>query len=268
LVAETATSLRRGLAVLLALAGDDAFRVSGLGVTRIAALVGREKTQVSRSLKVLGEYGMVERDPHTLEYRLGWRLFAIAAAAGDHRLLDSARPVLRQLVHELGERAHLSTLQGRHVLTVMSESPDRAVQTAGWIGRTVPLHCTSAGRALLFDHDRTELAALLGGVDFASAGAGAPRDVTELHRRITAARAVGYALVDEEFEPGLVAVAAPIRDFRGSIVAAVNVSAPKFRFGSRLEVAGRAVRRAAHELSSELGWDADRPPLAPREGTA
>jgi DNA-binding IclR family transcriptional regulator len=60
-------------------------------------------------------------------------------------------------------------------------------------------------------------------------------------------------VVDEEFEPGLIAVAAPVRGMRGRIVAAVNVSAPRFRFASRVEEAGAATRRAAEQLSASLG---------------
>ena len=62
------------------------------------------------------------------------------------------------------------------------------------------------------------------------------------------------ALVDEEFEPGLVAVAAPVRDFRGRVVAALNVSGPKFRLADRLEEAGHAVADAAGRMSELLGW--------------
>ncbi|MBA3366523.1 MAG: helix-turn-helix domain-containing protein, partial [Actinobacteria bacterium] len=74
MVAETATSLRRGLAILFALEGE-ASQNGGLGVTRIAELVGREKSQISRSLKILAQYGLVERDAETRGYRLGPRLF-------------------------------------------------------------------------------------------------------------------------------------------------------------------------------------------------
>jgi DNA-binding IclR family transcriptional regulator len=70
---------------------------------------------------------------------------------------------------------------------------------------------------------------------------------------IARARADGYAIVREEFEPGLVAAAAPVRDGAGRVVAAVNVSAPAFRFGDRLEEAAAAVVAAAAELSGALG---------------
>ena len=255
--AEAATSLRRGIAVLSVLGGERGAIPGGLGVTQIADAIGREKSQVSRTLKVLAEHGFVDRDPETLAYRLGWRFFALAARAGDEQLLREGVRSLRAVVDEIGERVHLSVLDGAEVLTLMSESPPHAVQAAGWVGRVVPVYCTSSGRALLFDHDRGELATLLRGSEFTRFGPNTPRDVDDLYDRIVSARRRGYAVVVEEFEPGLVAVAAPVRDFRGAIAAALNVSAPKFRFAKRLADAGQAVKRAADSLSRELGWTPD-----------
>lgn len=253
MVAETATSLRRGLAILFALEGD-ASRDGGLGVTRIAELLGREKSQISRSLKILAQYGLVERDPDTRGYRLGWRLFAMAGRSGHANLVVASAPLLKGLVRDLGETAHLSILEGSEVMTLLSEAPNRAVRAAGWIGRTVPAHCTSSGRALLFDHQLEHLEALFGSDELQCAGPNAPPNIQELARRTAAARARGFAAVDEEFEPGLVAVAAPVRDFRGRVAAAINVSAPKFRFEKRVAVAGEAVKDAAGELSRQLGF--------------
>ena len=119
MVAVTATSLRRGLAILLALASDEAARNGGLGVTRIAELVDRDKSQVSRTLKVLAEHGLVDRDGGTLAYRLSWGVFALAARAGERRLLDEVPTFFRRLVAGIQERAHLSVLEGATVRTVM-----------------------------------------------------------------------------------------------------------------------------------------------------
>ena len=250
-------NLRRELAILTVLGGDEAVESGGLGVVRVAELIGREKSQVSRTLKTLAESGFVDRDAATLRYRLGWRFFALAARAGEQRLLSVAPALLERLVKGLGETAHLSVLQGTEVLTVLSKSPPHAVKADGWAGRTVPIYCTSAGRALLFDHDREALFGLLSGVELRELRPGTVRNVEELHESLVAARAQGYALVDEEFELGLVGAAAPVRDFGGHIVAALNVSAPKFRLGERLEDAGREVKRTAEELSALLGWSSD-----------
>lgn len=246
------TSIRRSLDVLLSLGSEAAIAGGGLGVTRIADLLGREKSQVSRTLKTLAEYGLVDRDPDTLSYRLGWRIYALANLAGEARLLDIGRPLLRRLVAEFEERAFLSVLQGDSSLTILSESPSHSVQAVGAVGRSVPLYCTSVGRALLFDHDRAALERVLGGSEYRRLAPNTPTDLDDVAARIAQAREPGYAVADEELEVGHVAVAAPVRDAGGRIVAAINVSGPKFRLGSRLAEVGEALVAAAAGMRAEL----------------
>ena len=245
--------LERMIDILTALGEPESTRDGGLGVVRIAQIVGREKSQVSRALRTLDQAGLVERDEGTREYRLGWRLYALAARGAGQRLLALAPPVLHDLVAALGETAHLTVRDGDAVVTLLTESSPSVVRAIEWTGRTVPAHCTSAGRALLLDHDERSLRALLGDGELPAPGPDAPRDIAELARRIAAARALGYAAIDGEFEDGHVGVAAPVRDFCGRIVAALNVSAPAFRLGGRrLDTAGREIRDRAGELSSRL----------------
>jgi IclR family transcriptional regulator, KDG regulon repressor len=248
-------NVSRAVEALLALGADETLEHGGLGVVRLAELTGGDKGQLSRLLVTLADYGLVERDPETKTYRLGWQLFALAARGGDQRLLGLAKPLLADLVERLGERANLSVLRGTEVLTVFSQPAPRSVQTVGWVGRTVPAYCTSSGRVLLFDCDHDDLVALFGTRPFSVAGPNSPRDVAALHRRIVASRSRGFAVVVEEFEQGLVGVAAPVRDFRGRVCAAVNVSAPKFRLGGtrRLAEVGGVVKDVTDELSALLG---------------
>jgi DNA-binding IclR family transcriptional regulator len=249
---ERETSIRRGIEVLLSLASTETVASGGLGVTRIAELLGREKSQVSRALKALSEYGLVERN-RDATYRLGWRLYALAQFAGEVRLLEAAAPCLRRLAASLGERAHLSVLQGTQALTLLSESPGRAVETVGWAGRTTPAYCTSAGRALLLDSSQSDIERLFAEIDFVPLGPNTVRSPAELIERVAQARELGYTVVDEEFEPDLVGVAVPVRDARARIVASVNVSAPRFRFRERVEPAARELLEVADMLSREIG---------------
>jgi IclR family transcriptional regulator, KDG regulon repressor len=231
-------ALARGLEVLRALADEPAAR-DGLGVVALAELLGGDKSQLSRTLQTLEEHGFVERDGETRAYRLGWSFFALAERAGEARLVAEAPSVLRALVRELGESAHLSVRQGDQVLTLLSESPAATLHAPGRVGGLTPLANTSAGRALALDLDESELEAL-GLAPYAGA--------------IAEARKLGYAIVREEFEPGVVAAAAPIRNARGRVVAAVNVSAPRFRFDDRLEQSAVRVAAAADALSAAIGW--------------
>jgi IclR family KDG regulon transcriptional repressor len=228
--------LARGLAVLVALSAPDAAR-DGLGVVQLTETVEGDKSQLSRVLATLAEQGFVERDPDTLAYRLGWRVFAMATSVAEDRLLSVAPGILRQLVSELGESAHLSVRQGAQVLTLLSESPSSTLHAPGRVGGLAPIATTSAGRVLVSDLGEDELVAL--GLSAASAA-------------IAQAREDGFAIVREEFEPGVVAAAVPIRDAAGRVIAALNVSAPRFRFEARLDEAAQRLVEVARELSAEL----------------
>ncbi|QUQ66968.1 IclR family transcriptional regulator [Kutzneria sp. CA-103260] len=248
--------LRRDIELLEALGSAEAQRAGGLGVVRLAQLVGREKSQVSRALRALAEEGIVERDPDTLEYRLGWRLFSLVARSVENRLVRVAEPIMRGLSTDLEETVHLCVLRDRQVLTLLSIS-GHSFRAHGWEGRGVPVPCTSAGRVLLLDSTPDDLYVRFPGGDLS---AGFPnssvRTLSDLWARIQEARRDGYARVREEFEDALVGVSAPIRDFRGRVVAALNVSAPAERLGSRLDEAGRITAAAAGTVSAQMGWEA------------
>jgi IclR family transcriptional regulator, KDG regulon repressor len=228
-------ALARGLEIVWLLASPG---TEELGVVAIAERIGADKSQVSRALQTLEEHGFVERSAETLEYRLGWRLFAAASRVAESRLLTEAPATLRALVQELGESVHLSVREGDQVLTLLSESPPATLHAPGRVGGLTPVARTSAGRVLAFD---------LGDADLVALG------LAEQAPAIAAARAAGYAIVREEFEPGVVAAAAPIRDGAGRVVAAINVSAPRFRFDDRLDAAGRRLVEAATQLSASIG---------------
>jgi len=249
---ERERSIRRGVEVLLSLGSEEAVASGGLGVSRISELLDREKSQVSRALKALSEYGLVERNADST-YRLGWRLFALAELGRERRLLDAATPHMRELAVRLGERVHLSVLHGVDVLTVGSESPGRVVETVGWAGRMTPAYCTSAGRALLIDTEPREIERMFARVELTGHGSRAVRSPRELAERVTEARASGFAVVDQEFEPDLIGVAVPVRDGGGTIVASLNASAPRFRLLDRVDEAARELRSVADSIAIELG---------------
>jgi DNA-binding IclR family transcriptional regulator len=260
------SGLIRDVELLEVLARPEA-GAAGLGVSRIAEIAGRDKAQVSRALATLCQAGLVTRDEDTRAYRPGWRLFALATQASETHLAHLSVPFLRKVVAGLNETTHLCVLRGSRVLTVHSELASHAFRGIGWEGRSVDPYTTSAGRTLLsawddetlsqwwhnFPHQDTPApppAAIA-----ASVGESAPSRVTleGLLAQVNTVRRRGYASVDEEFEPGLVGVSAPVYGFRGDIVAAINVAAPKQRLGDHLDVAGRFTRSVADQMSAALG---------------
>ncbi|MQA06523.1 MAG: MarR family transcriptional regulator [Streptosporangiales bacterium] len=246
------TSAARLLATLEELADPQRGERGGVGVSELARRLQRDKSIVSRQLRSLVEVGLVDRLPDG-QHRLGWRLFALAASAGDQRVREQAPPVMRRLVDVVHERVHLSVLRGREALTVHCESPQRGVEPVWWVGRTSPLHCTATGRVLMFDYTDDEVRETVAGVPFDGLGPNAPHNVDELLRRLHRARSRGYASVDRESDSDSVAAAAPVRDHGGGIVAALNISAPSYRLRGRLTWAGQQVAAAAAHLSQCLG---------------
>lgn len=245
------TGASRVVTLLEALGDADSASREGLTIAELSRWLGRDRSIVSRQLRPLVELGVVERT-ESGQHRLGWRLFAIAAKAGDQRLLLLAPPVMRKLTQRVRERCHLSVRRGTDVLTIVSESPQRAIEATGWVGRTVPIHCTSTGRALLFDHAESDIRTLYPtGLPSGGTRRGA-QTVGALVKRVDQARKQGFALVDGEFEEDLIAVAAPVRDVHGRIVAALNISAPGYRLRERISTAGRQAAQAAAHLSSAL----------------
>ncbi|MFJ9542754.1 IclR family transcriptional regulator [Streptomyces sp. NPDC101225] len=256
MAARPTSGLRRDADLLDVLAGQEARMRGGLGVTRIAELAGREKSQVSRALASLAEEGLVERDPETQAYRIGWRLYALAARTGEARLAYVSAPFLRRLVAQLYETVHLCVLRGNGVLTLVSESSPHAFRSLGWEGVMVPALHTSAGRVLVSDWEKPVLRAWFPEEQFADLPPGQRiRSIDDLLKEIRTIRARGYATADEEFEAGLVGVSAPVRDHRGRVIAAINMGAPKGRMGQRLDAAGRTTARCALELSRALGYE-------------
>jgi DNA-binding IclR family transcriptional regulator len=241
---------------------------AGLGVSRVAELAGRDKGQVSRALATLAQAGLISRDEETKAYRPGWRLFCLAAHATETHLAHLGAPFLRKVVAGLNETTHLCVLRGNKVITLRSELASHAFRGLAWEGTAVDPYSTSAGRTLmsgwddatvaqwwqLFPHQEPSPPAprAIPGQD---AGPRQPTALTldALLEKLRLIRQRGYATVDEEFEPGLVGVSAPVRGFRGDIVAAINVAAPKTRLGKHLEAAGQFTRTIADEMSAGLG---------------
>lgn len=269
------SGLTRDLAILDLLGEAEAFRNGGLGVNRIAQLSGRDKAVVSRALSTLAEAGLVERDKTTLAYRLGARLYALASRTAEATLAQTSQTALRRIARATRETTHLCVLRGGNVLTLISELSPHEFRTTGWEGITTAAWRTPSGRVLISDWDEQTIAewyrehgqddALLGPLDPGKANSdfrvletpppdkAVVTDLPSLMDEIARIRARGFALLDEELEAGVVGASAPVRDFTGRVVAAINVSGPKSRIGGQLEALGAFVARAASELSATIG---------------
>jgi DNA-binding IclR family transcriptional regulator len=128
-----------------------------------------------------------------------------------------------------------------------------ALQPHNWVGQHIPLHATSNGKVLLSGLDEAELEQALGALTTYTAQTitGLP----ELRDELARVRDQGYAVAVDELEVGLTAVAAPVRNAHGDVVASMSVSGPSFRLGpDRMDEVIALLEEAAGEVSHRLGW--------------
>ncbi|NUR91272.1 MAG: IclR family transcriptional regulator [Nonomuraea sp.] len=248
----SSAGLRRDMEILEVLAGHgDPADADGFGVSWIAGRLGREKSQVSRALRALELEGMVERDPLTRRYRLGWRLFALAARTQHTRLVRMATPHVRRLAALFDEDAYLCVLRANMVLTLQSVPSSRAYHRV-WEGVSIPVIMAAAGRSLLADWDEDRVRELLRtGLPAGLDNAVASED--EWLAGLAHVRTAGYAISDVELEDSQAGVSAPVRDHRGLIVAAISVSVTRPTPQERLHEMGATMAKEARELSAALG---------------
>lgn len=246
------TNIGRRLELLAALLESEAATGRGLGVVAMSGRVRREKSQISRGLAALVREDLAHRDLQTLEFAVGPAMLALAARAGSPGLLLAAHPVVESLSVEVGERVDLVVLHERQGLAVDSVASSSTVQSVGWTGRRTPLYCTAAGRVLLAPYADAEIAALVGPEPLSVAGPNGPTAIRDLLARVDLARHDGYAVAVRELDPDVTAVAAPVHDAGGEVVAAVTVAGPAFRVEARTAQLIDVVRDAASRISLRL----------------
>lgn len=244
-------SVDRALGILELLAEGGA----ELGVTEIGRRLGVHKATASRLLATLAEHGLVERNPLSDKYRLGFGLVRLAGAAvGGLDLVQQARPTLRRLADRTGETVNLAVLDGDEVVNIDQVTGSREVVHVNWVGKRTPLHCTSNGKVLLAHLPQEERVRLLAR-PLPRLTAHTIVDPQALEEQLAEARGRGFAFTLEELEVGLNAVAAPVRGGDGSVVAAVSVAGPAYRVtAERIPMLGLATRLAAQEISRRMGY--------------
>ena len=234
-----------------------------LGVTELGRRLGVHKATASRLVATLAERGMVERDPITEKYRLGFGLIRLAGAAmASMDLVRIARPMLEDLADRTRETVNLGVLSGDAVVYIDQVTGARSIVAVSWVGRRTPLHCTSNGKVLLANVGEAERARLLVG-PLTRETRSTVTDPATLDRQLEEIRRRGYATTMEELEEGLNAVAAPIRRADGEVVAALSVSGPAFRMRPvDLPRVGRLTMETAGSISRRLGYVERRRPAA------
>jgi DNA-binding IclR family transcriptional regulator len=244
-------SVDRALTILGILA-----RLGEAGVTEIAGELGVHKSTAFRLVATLESHGMVEQNEDRGKYRLGVGVLRLAGATTARLdVVQEARPICRKLAADSGETVNIAVLSDRSALYLDQVAGQSALQSHNWVGQHIPLHATSNGKVLLSALSAEEIEKRLPRLPSYTAETVTTR--SRLRRDLAQVREQGYAVAVDELEVGLTAIAAPIRNAHGDVIASISVSGPTFRLGERrVKELVPLVQDAADEVSTRLGYGA------------
>ncbi|WP_051427434.1 IclR family transcriptional regulator [Arthrobacter sp. H20] len=235
--------------------------VDPISYTELVDRSGLARSTVSRLLQALERNGMLERN-HDGHF-LGGALFTHYATRFDRveSLATAAQPMLERIAEETGESVTLGVPRGDKVVHVAQTDSSYILGTTNWVGVDLPPHCSALGKVL-----------------YAFGALRLPRDPLEqrtpntvpnvavLDGELAQVREQGYSLTRGELEEGLDALAAPVSDSDGRVLAAIGVSGPAFRLEQSHQVIGALLVAEASLLSRILARRARKEAAAPDPG--
>ncbi|NYF26269.1 IclR family transcriptional regulator [Sporosarcina sp. JAI121] len=216
---------------------------------------GIPKTSVYRMLLSLEEMGFLEKGPD-LKYRLGL-LFLTFGHLVSSRLdiRKIAYPIMENLHNDVKEAVNLIIKQGDEAVYIEKIDRNQKVRLYTAIGRRSPLYAGACSRIILSYLPETEIDAYMESVELKPFAMGTITDKDHLIETIGQAKKDGYTISNSELENHTSAIAAPIFDYKGDVIAGISIAGMEANYQDENipTFAAKAIE-AAKEISQCLGY--------------
>ena len=220
-------------------------------VLELARDCGINRSTAWRLLRTLEHHGLVDRDPITQRYTVGYGAISVAAAVTDDTLVRRVRPLLGRLAGTTGESVTLAVAKRFNLVYVDQVDPPN-VMVPNWLDKPLPLHATSGGKAFLAWLGRDERDAILP-PELPRYTAHTVTDRDRLEQEFAEIRKTGYALCAREYEEFSSGASAAVLNTRQYPIAVINVWGPAPRNPARkLHEIGREAARTAEDVRALL----------------
>ncbi len=223
-----------------------------VGVSEIGRHLGVTVATAHRLVTTMVEIGWAEQNPGTRKYRPSSKVLTLAQKMRA-RVTPAARIHLHlvELMQTVHEAVHFGVLEGQAVRFVDKASSEQPFAIEIRIGSTLPLYVSPLGLVLAAFADSLDLKSVLksGNVSMFDV---TPPKLEEFQRELASVRSTGVAEGDCLFLPGVYSVAAPVRAADGNVIAAIDISGPKSRFGTTRHDLRAEVERCAERIAEEL----------------
>ncbi len=247
---ESIRSLKKGLDVLHRFLAQDEW-----GVRELSQAIGLPRSTTGRILQTLEEEGILEGDPGSGKYRLGFELYRIASIVVTKMdVIRIALPLMKQLAAECNETVYLLVYHGCQLTFISKVDCPHPVKYVVELGRSQSAHCGASGKAIMAYLSTDELEFVIRETGLAPVTPNTITDRARLLADLDLTRTRGFAFSVGERIPGVVGIAAPVFDARGQVFGGLNVTIPDSRFQPGMEAhLGPLVSRYAKCLSDMLG---------------
>jgi DNA-binding IclR family transcriptional regulator len=245
-------SISRGLSVLQAVSENPS-------PPRLSDLARQLKLSIStlqRFTHTLQKLGYVDRDVETKRFRPGTKLIALGISAT--RRIDFrnvAFPLMQKTARETGETVNLAILDyGLEIMYIERIKTEQILSINLQIGSIIPAFCTSMGKAILSYLPEERLDEFFEKVELIPFTSNTIIQKEDLRKELQKVRIRGFAVNNEEFSKGVRSVAAPVRNFEGKVIAAVNIAVPSARVDVKIleTILARKVVELANQISRAL----------------
>jgi IclR family KDG regulon transcriptional repressor len=244
-------SIERAFAILEEIARHR----DGIGLAELSKRVGLHSSTAFHLIRTMVQLGYLSQPPESKKYRVGRRLFTLAAGAlDDVELVRIATPVLEKLSLETSEASHFAVRAADDIVVVAKTAGGGMFQLVDRSGAVRPAHATALGKVLAAAMTAAELERWLQTHELRKFTDKTTVEREALLRELEAVRRNGIGFDDGEFDPEVRCVAVPVRDFAGRVSGAIGISGPIWRLSLQaLQDKSARVREAAEQLSAELG---------------
>jgi len=249
----------QSIARAFAIAEEIARNREGIGLAELSKRVGLHNSTTFHLVKTMVQLGYVSQLADSRKYRIGRRMFTLAAGALDEiELVSVATPILEKLTSATGEYSHFAIRSGEQIVVVAKTAGTGIFQMVDRTGAVRPAHATALGKVLLSSLTPSQLERYLETCELRQFTAKTIVEKEALLRELEEVRRKGLAFDDGEFDPEARCVAVPVRDFTGRVAGAIGMSGPMWRLSLQaLQEKSKYVREAAVDLSAELGFHAE-----------
>jgi DNA-binding IclR family transcriptional regulator len=234
----------------------------GLSLAQLASQTKVPKSTLFRILRTLLQHSIIVEDQERKIFTLGMRLLGWGSAAlARIDLKTVAHPHLMNLAHETRESFYLALLDHDEVILVDHVDTPEIWKMVTRLGHRSPFHCTATGLVLAAGIPETSVDAMIARHGLRRFTATTITSTAKLKKRLREVRDLGYSIVDGEYKADLCAVAVPIWDHTGNVVASLMTAIPSVRSSKDKKLAETLIgvlKREAELISHEIGYERSR----------